>query len=99
MGLFPLFLGVVGAYGDHQGNMLIKNRSPSWELSIRVGTATTKKTLTGLRRFSTFAIIVDSDRFISIIPNDSILFARRLAPAMPTVSNICKWFNLSCYSS
>jgi hypothetical protein len=98
VGLFPLFLGMVGAYGDHQGNMLIRNRAPNWELSIRIGTATTKKTLTGLRRFSTFAIIVDSDRFISIIPNDSILSARRLAPAISPVSNICRWFNFSCDS-
>jgi hypothetical protein len=95
-GLLPVVFALVGWQGHIQGNKLLSGATPSWELTIRVGTATTKQALIGLRRFSTFAIAVDQHHFISIIPNDAILSARLLTKAAPQLSNLCRWFNRGC---
>lgn len=95
-GVLPMVIALIGWHGHNQGSKLLSGTTPSWELTIRVGTATTKQAVIGLRRFSTFAIAVDEGRFVSIIPNDAILSARLLNKAGPGMINLCRWFDLGC---
>jgi len=95
----PFVMAFVGMSGYHHGTQLIAETAPKWELTIRAGTATTKQIVTGLRRFSTFAIVVDQERYVAIIPNDSVLSARRLAKVPPLEINVCRWFSIQCLRS
>jgi hypothetical protein len=92
----PCVLAFVGLSGYHGGTKLIAGTTPIWELTIRVGTATTRQTLTGLRRFSTFAIAIDQGRSVTVIPNDAILAARRLEKVLPPEMNLCRWLGIQC---
>jgi hypothetical protein len=92
----PVVFMIVGFCGYIQGEMLAYGSTPNWELSLRAGTAVNKRTVTGLRRFSSFAIIVDEGHFVSIIPNDSIVEAKRLKALAVSQNNFCQWFNLRC---
>jgi hypothetical protein len=92
----PMVFMFIGLYGYMLGGALILNTSPTWELTIRAGTTVKKQTVTGLRRFSTFAIVADQAKFVSIIPNDSILEAKRLEKLAVPPSNFCLWLGFRC---
>jgi hypothetical protein len=91
----PLLLAIVGNFGYSSGTRLLQG-GPKWDLTIRIGTVTSKQTLVGIRRFSTFAVTVDEKRNISIIPNDAILSASLITKQQPPILNSCRWFNLKC---
>lgn len=94
--LLPCVFALVGLSGYDAGTKLIAGTTPVWELTIKLGTATTKQAVTGLRRFSSFAIAVDQGRYVSVIPNDAILAARRLQKVAPQEMNLCRWLGILC---
>ncbi len=94
----PIVLSMVGLYGYQAGARLMTPASPIWELTIRQADSTRILKLRGMRRFSSFAIAVDEERKVSVIPHESILVARTLQASEHGVLNACRWLGLMCSS-
>ena len=96
----PGICALFGLLGHEAGTTMLSEASPKWELTIRTPPPMplSKQAVTGLRRFSTFAITVDQARFVTVIPNDAILSARRLEILGPKI-NICRLSNVKCQQS
>jgi hypothetical protein len=94
--VLPCMFALVCLFGYSAGARLVHETKPAWELTLKSGTSTTKQVFTGLRRFSSFALAVDQNRFVSVLPNESIVGARRLQVIEPERINVCRWFGLMC---
>jgi hypothetical protein len=92
----PLLFSYIGLLGYHAGARFTETSTPAWQVVIRVGNTQMSQTLIGMRRFSTFAITVDQGRSVAIIPNDSILSARKVGELPAPEMNMCRWFGMKC---
>jgi hypothetical protein len=94
--LLPVFLSYIAYLGSTDGAELIIAEKPSWELVLKAGNSITRQSMIGVRRFSTFAIAVDQERAVTVIPNDAILSAKKVGQLPRQEMNICRWLNLEC---
>lgn len=94
--ILPILLSMVGLYGYQSGIRILTTTKPKWEVVLRDGSTTTKQSLLGIRRFGSFAIIVDQAKLVSIIPNESIVSVRIYASPVENEINICRWFGVLC---
>lgn len=92
----PALFGLVAFIGDVNGTKLITAVQPQWEITLRSGGSESKRTVLGIRRFSTFAITVELDRSVTVIPNDAIFAMKRLGSPLSNLPNMCRWFSVGC---
>lgn len=90
-------LGIwVGSIGYGQGHVVLERTSPSWIVYLKTESGVTAKELLGLRRFTTSAVLVDTDRKVSVIPDNLIITATFTEPAAAPLSRLCSWFDVAC---
>lgn len=92
----PIMLSMVGMYGYQSGVKLLTPKEATWQLTIKKEEGTEVLRLSGIRRFSAFAIAVSEEKAVSIIPNESILIASTLKPHQPLEMNACRWLGVMC---
>lgn len=92
----PILLSMVCIHGHSAGAALKTAKTPTWELILKQTDGPTIQKVLGLRRFESFAVVVDKDRHVVIIPNDSIVSARTLNALDVSTLNICRWIELLC---
>lgn len=92
----PILLSMVCIHGHSAGVALKTAKKPTWELILKQTDGSTIQMVLGLRRFESFSVVVDNDRHVVIIPNDSIVSARALNALDVSTLNICRWVGLLC---
>jgi hypothetical protein len=97
--ILPTLLSMVGLHGYQSGARMLTTATPKWEMVLRDGSTTTKYTLSGIRRFGGFAIVVDQAKLVSVIPNDTIVSVKNLASPVQGELNACRWFGVLCHSA
>jgi len=96
--IVPILLSLVGLHGYQSGAGMLATATPKWEMVLRDGSTTTKQSLLGIRRFGSFAIIVDQSKLVSVVPNDAIVSVKNLASPVQSELNACRWFGVLCQS-
>lgn len=96
--VLPMLFSLVGLHGYQSGTRLLSSSTPKWEIVIRDGAAIAKQNLLGIRRFGSFAIVVDQSKLVSIVPNDDIVSVKNLVSPSQTELNSCRWFGVLCQS-
>jgi hypothetical protein len=94
--VLPMILSIVGLHGYQSGARMLSSAAPKWEIVLREGSTVAKHNLLGIRRFGSFAIVVDQSRLVSVVPNDAIVSVKNLVPRMQTELNACRWFGVLC---
>lgn len=97
--ILPILLSIVGLHGYQSGAHMLASVTPKWEMVLRDGSTTTKQNLLGIRRFGSFAIIVDQSKLVSVVPNDAIVSVKNLTSPVQMELNACRWFGVLCQSA
>lgn len=92
----PIVVIWVGSMGYVRGEGILTSTSPQWTVELKVEQGIEKRQLLGLRRFSTSAIIVATDRRVTVLPSDSIVSAEVIRATDADLSRMCRWFGLLC---
>jgi hypothetical protein len=95
----PMLLSVVGLHGYQSGARMLSAPAPKWEMVFRDGSTITKQNLLGIRRFGSFAIVVDQSKLVSVVPNDAIVSVKNLVPSSQGELNACRWLGVLCQTA
>lgn len=94
--VLPIILSVVASLGYSAGAKLKRPMAPEWEMTILQDGREEQHEALGIRRFSTFSIVVTADRHVLILPQEVIRSVRRVLPLDIETTNACRWFGRLC---
>lgn len=97
--VLPMLLSVVGLHGYQSGARMLSSSAPKWEMVFRDGSTIAKQNLLGIRRFGSFAIVVDQSKLVSVVPNDVIVSVKNLVSPSQSELNACRWLGVLCQSA
>jgi hypothetical protein len=97
--LAPMIFGWVAYLGNRAAINLFETDLPKWEITLRIGNNQSKQYFLGMRRFSSFAIAVDTGRSVIVIPNDAVLSAKKLEAPLSNRPMVCYWLGTLCPST
>jgi len=90
-------LGIwVGSLGYGAGHTMLEHRSSQWTVNLKTESGTSSHELLGLRRFTTSAVLVGTDRKVLVVPDDSIISATFTQPPTAHISRMCAWLDYGC---
>lgn len=86
----------VSLLGYTSGYLILQKSNPEWLVTLISNEGTELKPIFGMRRFSSSTILVDSNKIISVVSNDSILSSQLIDAGDSRETNICRWIGLFC---
>jgi len=93
----PLLMAMVIGLGRFSGEMLMRGHAEvRWAVTIKKGEIEQLRLAVGIRRFSEFVLLVDSDSQVEVIPSSSLISARLLD--QETKGTLCTLFGIQCVS-
>lgn len=95
----PMIVFWVGSLGYTNGLRILSITKPKWTITTEDINGQQKIELLGLRRFSDSAVIVDTNRTISVIRNKSIISTEFIYDSDSRETNACRWFNIGCINN
>ena len=94
MAVFTFSVAASSGYLSATG--ILSEESPKIVLLIKVDDKTEEIKANGIRRFSEFSIVIDSNRQTTILPKDSILSEKSIKPIAIKESRACEYFQFGC---
>jgi hypothetical protein len=94
--MIPIVIIWVASLGYVRGNTMMRETIPTWSVELKGSGFNENRKLVGLRRFSTTAILVESGRRVSVLPEELIVRADILRNLDADSPRICRWFGVSC---
>jgi hypothetical protein len=94
----PMVIIWVASLGYTSGERIINKSAPEWNVIIERQGSTINLELLGVRRFSNSAIIVDTEKKVSVIPNSSIITSELVYIPNINDTRICRWLGIGCSS-
>lgn len=95
LGVVPALFGAIGGYGYIDGDLLLRADTPRWEVTLKSEKGPETNRYLGIRRFSSVAVLVDTNRKVSVVQSDLIQQVGSLGDNTYE-SLACRWLGQGC---